>query len=59
MGQPLAVGLHILCQGPGGVLVDILVGPLDDLEDLVQSLVGGEGLHVLLIVEPEPRGLAH
>ena len=35
-GQPGAVSVHILGQRPGGILVDILVGPLNDLENLLQ-----------------------
>ncbi len=42
MGQPGAVGVHVLGQGPGHGLVDVLVGPLDDLKDLVQGLVGAQ-----------------
>ena len=41
-GQPGAVGLHVLGQDPGGGLVDILVGPGDDLEDLGQGVLEGE-----------------
>ena len=48
-GQPGAVGLHVLGQGPGGVLVDILVGPADHLEDLRQGVLEGVVLHLLFI----------
>ena len=47
MGQAAAVGLHVLGQGPGGVFIDILVGPLNDLEHLAESVVGGEGVHLM------------
>ena len=56
MGQAGAVGRHVLGQGPGHGLVDVLVGPLDDLKDLLQGLVGGTGLHGLLIAAPQAGG---
>ena len=56
MGQPGAVGVHILGQGPGHGLVNVLVGPLDDLKDLVQGLVGGAGVHVGFIAVPQAGG---
>ena len=43
--KALPVGL-ILGQSPGGGLIDILVGALDDGEDLHQSLRDGQVVHV-------------
>ena len=39
VGQAGAVGRHVLGQGPGHGLVDVLVGPLDDLKDLLQGVL--------------------
>ena len=56
MGQAGAVGVHILGQGPGHGFVNVFVGPLDDLEDLFQGLVGGAGFHVGLVAVPQAGG---
>src|SRR5699024_5256852 len=55
-GQTGAVGLHILGQHPGGGLVNVLVGPADDLEDLRQGVLEGVVLHLLLIAAPQSGG---
>ncbi len=52
-GQTGSIGLHILGQHPGGILVDILVCTGDDLEDLRQGVLEGVVLHLLLIAAPE------
>ena len=50
MGQPGAVGVHVLGQGPGGGLVDILVGP--ELVHLGLHLAGqGQGDVLQLLVD--------
>ena len=53
--QPHPVG-GILGQRPRGVLVDILVGPLDGLEHLLQRILELEALHLRLIAIPEGGG---
>ena len=52
-GKAGAVGLHVLGEGPGGVLVDILVGPLDGLEDLLQAVLELVLVHLCLIAVTE------
>ena len=59
MGQPGAVGFHILGQRPRGVLVDILVSPLDQLEGLGQGVVRGEGVHLVSVGLLQTGGLSH
>ena len=54
-GQAGPVG-GVLGQGPGGVLVDILVGPLDGLEDLLQGVLELEVLHLRLVAVPQGGG---
>ena len=54
-GQAGPVG-GVLGQGPGGVLVDILVGPLDGLEHLLQGVLELEVLHLRLIAVPQGGG---
>ena len=46
----------LLCQHPGSVLVDILVGTGDDLEDFRQRILEGKLLHLLLISIPKAGG---
>ena len=54
-GQALALVL-ILAQRPGGRLVDILVGPVDDLEHLVQSVLQLQLVHLRLIAVTQRAG---
>ncbi len=54
-GQPRPLGL-VLGKHPGLVLVDILVGPADDLEDLCKGVLESVFLHLLLIEPPERGG---
>ena len=59
MGKPRAVGFHVLGQRPGGVLVDILVGALDDLENFRQRVVGSKGFHLVGVGLLQTGGLSH
>ena len=59
MSQPGTVGFHILGQCPRGVLVDILVSPLDQLEGLRQGVVRGEGVHLMSVGLLQTGGLCH
>ena len=53
--HPCQPGLLLLalCQHPGGVFINILVGAGDDLENLCQSVLEGVLLHLLLVAVPQ------
>ena len=55
MGQAGLLGL-VLGQCPGLVLVDILVGPADELEHLHQGVLEGVVLHLRLVAAPQAGG---
>jgi len=46
----------LLGQLPGGVLVDILIGPVNDLEDLLQAVLQLELVHLGLVAIPQAAG---